>query len=176
MKTKRTLTIATALVALAVLMTLGSSREMHRVHAQDTAPSSLTHLNVLETNVVNLVGTSTSNLREVGHDGSSATTDYTVPAGKVLVVTDITTTIEQADEKALIPLSLRIFIGSNSQKTIFRMPVKTDNDGYAKSEHHFTAGLMVGPGNKLQLQGNAFIQVINASVLGYTVSNLLSPQ
>ena len=174
MKTKRTSTITAITVTLAILAAFGVFRNAQSVKAQELPPSTVTHLNVPERNVVNLVGTPTSNLREVGRDGSTSSSDYTVPAGMVLVITDITASV-QSDENVLIPLSLRILLDASILRTIFRMQVRMDKYGYATTKDHFTAGLMVGPGNRLQIQGSSRSSV-SASVLGYTVSISDAPQ
>ncbi len=172
MKSKKILTIASLFIALALLAAFGIFRSSEPVRAQDTR-FSITHLNVPETNVVNLVGTSSSNLREVNRDGTVASTHYIVPAGMALVVTDITANVHTAPN-VLVPLYLRNFKNGNV-RNIYSMQLRTDKFGYVTTKDHFSGGLVIGAADALQVQGNTFLE-INASVLGYTVPVAEAPQ
>jgi hypothetical protein len=136
----------------------------------------LTHVSQKASNLVNLVSTSTifagEGYRRVLPDGSGAS-NFTTPAGKGLVVTDVHWRCHQATPGSIVFFDLEVLEAPNvGSQFIIETEATADSNGDANKDEHFTTGVVVTGALDKPLTTNFQCPSWDVRVLGYLVPNL----
>lgn len=147
------------LVAMAVALVTPKTARAFVATLVQIVPGATTHVGQAESQLVMLICTPSS-CRQLFADGTVGASQYTVPAGRTLVLTDM----EWYDGHPTNPnQEFCTILAANV--SMFSSCSLADGEGIAYKDQHFTTGLLIGAGQMPQISSQeGFAQ-------GYLVPN-----
>jgi len=105
-----------------------------------------------------------SHFRRIYWDGVKDSTDFVVPQGRALVITDVDFIFTLGNSQQNKTLSLRV-----NGRTVTIIPFQLDGIGYCVKSHMMNAGVIVGSGANISAITSGPGQLGNTFLRGYLV-------
>jgi hypothetical protein len=169
---KQALSIAGALFVVVVAFAVIAPRRAQAVAAAlvQIVPGSATHVGQYESKLVSLNCVyGVSFCQQVNPNGTTTTTEYTVPAGYTLVITDLEWVIYGGSGEAGYN-ACYFFIAEGTGAYINDACAIADKNGTAAGKEHFTGGVPIASGVVL-VDPNAGNSQGSSNLQGYLVPN-----
>jgi hypothetical protein len=171
---KQAMTVLGAVLTIAVLVAVISPKTAQAVAATlvQIQPGSTTHVGQNETQLVSLVCNENpvDNCITLAPDASTGTSQYVVPSGFTLIVTDWEYFASDADSSPGSFIRDELFLNGNTGKRIALSTTLTQGSTSISAHERYETGLRIGSGQAVQDRLSAAGEG-TAAIQGYLVPN-----